>query len=91
MQDNGIINAVRNLMYACFVPNARAMYEDHFMTDSERELHRRIKNAADKVLEEVFADKNADINSTALIDEDDMSWLVKSAIVERLNQHPGIN
>lgn len=123
MQDNGIINAVRNLMYAdkesthcimlleeggkdgilvesegydylryaCFVPNARAMYEDHLMTDSERELHRRIKIAADKVLEEVFADKNADINSTALIDEDDMSWLVKSAIVERLNQHPGIN
>ena len=61
------------------------------MTDSERELHRRIKIAADKVLEEVIADKNADINSTALIDEDDMSWLVKSAIVERLNQHPGIN
>mgnify|MGYP007069909581 CR=1 FL=1 len=76
--------------YACFVPNARALYEDHFMTDSERELRNRIKLAAEKALEQVFADGDADINSTALIDEDDMSWLVKGAIIERLNQHPGI-
>ena len=79
MQDNGIINAVRNQMYAdkestycimlleeggkdgilvesewydylryaCFVPNARAMYEDHLMTDSERELRGRRRRDAD--------------------------------------------
>ena len=77
--------------YSCFVPNARTLYEDSLTTDAERELRGLIRKAADKALEEVFADNEADIHSADLIDEDEVSRLVKTAIVERLNQHPGIS
>lgn len=77
--------------YSCFVPDARAMYEAHLTTDAERELRGLIRIAAGKALEQVFADEDADIYSSTLIDEDEVSRLVKTAIVERLNQHPGIN
>ncbi|SDB58534.1 hypothetical protein SAMN02910317_03075 [Ruminococcaceae bacterium FB2012] len=77
--------------YSCFVPNARTLYEDSLTTNAERELRGLIRKAADKALEDVFADNEADIHSADLIDEDEVSRLVKTAIVERLNQHPGIN
>ena len=77
--------------YSCFVPNARTLYEDHLMTDSERELRGLIRTAANKALETVFADEDSEIFSADLIDEDEVSRLVKAAIVERLNQHPGIS
>ena len=77
--------------YACFVPNARTLYEDSLTTNAERELRGLIRKAADKALEDVFADNEADIHSADLIDEDEVSRLVKMAIVERLNQHPGIS
>ena len=77
--------------YSCFVPNARTLYEDSLTTDAERELRELIRKAANKALETVFADENAKIHSADLIDEDEVSRLVKTAIVERLNQHPGIN
>ena len=76
--------------YSCFVPNARTLYEDSLTTNAERELRGLIRKAADKALEEVFADNEAEIHSSDLIDEDEVSRLVKTAIVERLNQNPGI-
>ena len=77
--------------YSCFVPNARTLYEDSLTTNAERELRGLIRKAADKALEDVFADNEADIHSADLIDEDEVSRLVKTAIVERLNQNPGIS
>ena len=77
--------------YSCFVPNARTLYEDSLTTNAERELRGLIRKAADKALEEVFADNEADIHSADLIDEDEVTRLVKTAIVEILNQHPGIS
>ena len=77
--------------FACFVPDARTLYEEHLMTNAERELRGLIRTAVDKTLETVFADEDAEIFSADLIDEDEVSRLVKTAIVERLNQHPGIN
>ena len=53
--------------YSCFVPNARTLYEDHLMTDSERELRGLIRTAANKVLETVFADEDAEILSADLL------------------------
>ena len=77
--------------YSCFVPNARTLYEDSLTTNAERELRGLIRKAADKALENVFADNEAEIHSADLIDEDEVSRLVKTAIVERLNQNPGIS
>lgn len=77
--------------YSCFVPNARTLYEDSLTTNAERELRGLIRAAADKALEDVFADNEADIHSADLIDEDEVTRLVKTAIVERLNQNPGIS
>lgn len=56
--------------YSCFVPNARTLYEDSLTTDAERELRGLIRKAADKALENVFADNEAEIHSADLIDED---------------------
>lgn len=61
------------------------------IANAERELRGLIRTAANKALETVFADEDAEIFSADLIDEDEVTRLVKTAIVERLNQNPGIS
>lgn len=121
MQDNGIINAVRNLMYAdkesthcimlleeggkdgilvesegydylryaCFVPNARAMYEDHLMTDAERDIRDAISSAVNKAVD-IVRSGESELSLSDLIDTDDITYLIKKAVAERLNQRADV-
>lgn len=121
MQDNGIINAVRNLMYAdkesthcimllekggkdgilvesegydylryaCFVPNARAMYEDHLMTDAERDISDAISSAVNKSVD-IVRSGESELSLSDLIDTDDITYLIKKAVAERLNQRADV-
>ena len=121
MQDNGIINAVRNLMYAdkesthcimlleeggkdgilvesegydylryaCFVPNARAMYEDHLMTDAERDISDAISSAVNKAVD-IVRSGESELSLSDLIDTDDITYLIKKAVAERLNQRADV-
>lgn len=121
MQDNGIINAVRNLMYAdkesthcimlleeggkdgilvesegydylryaCFVPNARAMYEDHLMTDAERDIRDAISSAVNKSVD-IVRSGESELSLSDLIDTDGITYIIKKAVAERLNQRADV-
>ena len=71
--------------YACFVPNARALYEDHLMTEAEREIRKCIADAVEKAVEIAHMEDNSMIMNDS-VDADEIIYLAKTAVILRLNQ-----
>ena len=76
--------------YACFVPNARAIYEETFVTESEWELRSMIRKAVDKAIEYAHADQTERLDLDSLIRIDYVSDIIKEIIAQRLEDRENV-
>ena len=76
--------------YACFVPNARAIYEETLVTESEWELRSMIRKAVDRAIELAHADQTDRLDVDSLIRLDYVGDIIKEIIAQRLDDREDV-
>ena len=76
--------------YACLVPNARAIYEETFVTYSEWELRSMIRKAVDRAIELAHSNQTDRLEFDSLIRFDCIGDIIKEIIVQRLENREDV-
>ena len=75
--------------YSMFVPDAKSIFERYRTSEPELKLHDMIKDTVERIVELAHTDET-DFISADMIDMDEVSSLVKDAIIQQLAQRDDI-